>query len=78
METAAIRALHRFVRMAKRRNIDVKLTYPSTLGFDTYEHSNYLAELKAYLESTSQSLARQMITLYHYQRLRILFIMSIK
>ncbi|MBC6161833.1 hypothetical protein HB999_00055 [Listeria booriae] len=50
-ETAAILALHRFVRMAKRRNIDVKLTYPSTLGFDAYEQSDYLAELKAYLES---------------------------
>ncbi|EUJ45771.1 hypothetical protein DFP96_102134 [Listeria rocourtiae] len=50
-ETEAIQALHRFVRMAKRKNINVKLTYPSTLGFDAYESSSYIADLKAYLES---------------------------
>ncbi|MBC1474828.1 hypothetical protein HB852_09390 [Listeria grandensis] len=50
-ETEAIQALQRFIRMAKRRNIEVKLTYPSTLGFDTYENSSYIADLKAYLES---------------------------
>ncbi|KGL37820.1 hypothetical protein EP58_16455 [Listeria newyorkensis] len=50
-ETEAMRALDCFVKRAKKRNIEVKITYPSTLEFDVYAQSNYIADLKAYLEA---------------------------
>ncbi|MBC2326990.1 hypothetical protein [Listeria booriae] len=49
-ETEAIRALDEFMRETRARNIKVWLTYPSTLGFDEYNRSSYIEDLKEYLE----------------------------
>lgn len=49
-ETEAIQALDLFMKEAEAQNIKVSLTYPSTLGFEAYEHSSYIADLKEYLE----------------------------
>ncbi|MBC2106416.1 hypothetical protein [Listeria booriae] len=48
-KTEAVLALEAFCEECKRKNIRVRITYPSTLGFDIYHESAYLAELTAYL-----------------------------
>ncbi|CAM4245092.1 hypothetical protein LIBO111022_12315 [Listeria booriae] len=50
-ETEAVLKLESFCEYCRQEGIRVRVTYPSTLGFEAYDDSLYLQQLVAYLEA---------------------------
>ncbi|MBC1826620.1 hypothetical protein HCI96_05620 [Listeria seeligeri] len=50
VETEVTLLLENFCEMCKKQDIRVRLTYPSTLGFNTYNKITYIKQLTTYLE----------------------------